>query len=287
MTSCEAREYSFSRPWGVPVRYHDFDEYNNSSSPDIFEFHLSYGDMKLNINEYLSGKYECDFAVHAPELFSNSRLMDLASEDENYRRFSIDQTQAVIDITRELKKYFPQAKSPLIIANIGGFSTDAPISIHKRAQLYEIFASSLAELDLLGVELIPQTMAPFPWHFGGQRFQNLFIDPDEIVTWCNELELRMCLDVSHSKLACNHFGWNFEVFVEKVGPLAAHLHLGDASGVNGEGLQIGEGGIDFEVLNRQLNILCPRASFIPEIWQGHKNRGEGFWIALEKLEGKL
>ena len=25
-------------------------------------------------------------------------------------------------------------------------------------------------------------------------------------------------------------------------------------------------------------------SFIPEIWQGHKNGGEGAWIALNRLE---
>jgi N-acetylneuraminate synthase len=28
-------------------------------------------------------------------------------------------------------------------------------------------------------------------------------------------------------------------------------------------------------------------SCIPEIWQGHKNEGEGFWVALERLEGLL
>ena len=30
--------------------------------------------------------------------------------------------------------------------------------------------------------------------------------------------------------------------------------------------------------------LAPQAGFIPEIWQGHKNNGEGFWIALDRLE---
>ena len=55
-------------------------------------------------------------------------------------------------------------------------------------------------------------------------------------------------------------------------------------GVNGEGLQIGEGDIDFDRLAGILDKHCPTASFIPEIWQGHKNSGEGFWIALEKLE---
>jgi len=35
---------------------------------------------------------------------------------------------------------------------------------------------------------------------------------------------------------------------------------------------------------RLLRQLAPDASFIPEIWQGHKNNGEGAWLALERLE---
>ncbi|ETI97837.1 MAG: N-acylneuraminate-9-phosphate synthase, partial [Leuconostoc sp. DORA_2] len=30
--------------------------------------------------------------------------------------------------------------------------------------------------------------------------------------------------------------------------------------------------------------LAPEVTFIPEIWQGHVNNGEGFWTALERLE---
>ena len=73
----------------------------------LFEFHLSYSDLDLDIGEFLTGEYECGFVVHAPELFAGSRLMDLASPDEEYRRYSIMETQRVIDITRSLKKYFP------------------------------------------------------------------------------------------------------------------------------------------------------------------------------------
>merc|ERR1711991_642265 len=100
---------------------------------------------------------------------------------------------------------------------------------------------SLEQLDLEDVELIPQTMAPFPWHFGGQRYQNLFVQLSEIQEWCNRLELRMCYDVSHSCLTCNHFGIDFYEFTKGIAPYTAHLHLGDAKGINGEGLQIGEG----------------------------------------------
>ena len=283
----EPRSYHFSRPWGVPVRYHDFQEYHARIKPDLFEFHLSYSDMELKPDDFLQGTYPCGFVVHAPELFANSRLMDLASPDDAYRMQSVVETQRVIDITRGLKRFFPQTTRPMIVANIGGFTMDEPLPPAVISAYYERFANSLGELDMDGVELIPQTMAPFPWHFGGQRYQNIFVKIDEIVEWCGTLKLRMCFDISHTQLTCNHFGIDFYDFAEKMAPFSAHLHLGDAKGLNGEGLQIGEGDIDFARLGKILGKGCPGASFIPEIWQGHKNGGEGFWIALEKLEGAL
>ena len=280
----EPKIYKFSRPWGVPVRYHDFAEYNSKINPDIFEFHLSYSDLELKVDKFLTEEYKCGFVVHAPELFSKSRLMDLASPDEEYRQYSISETQRVIDITRDLKKYFPTTKRPMIVANIGGFTMDAVLPANQIDSYYQRFADSLTFLDMEGVELIPQTMAPFPWHFGGQRYQNLFVHANECRYWCEKLNLRMCFDVSHSRLTSNHFGIDFYTFAETIAPITGHLHLGDALGVNGEGLQIGEGDIDFTRLFEILDKHCPNASFIPEIWQGHKNGGEGFWIALEHLE---
>lgn len=280
----EPRLYKFSRPWGVPVRYHDFQEYCSRIEPNLFEFHLSYSDMNLDPSKFLKNKYDCEFIVHAPELFANSKLMDLASPDEDYRNFSIQETQCVINITRSLKQFFPRTVRPMIVANIGGFTMDEPLPLDILPEYYERFARSLKKLDMEGVELIPQTMAPFPWHFGGQRYQNIFVSAEEIVHWCKELNLRMCFDISHTKLTCNHFDIDFYSFAEKIAPFTAHLHLGDARGLNGEGLQIGDGEINFERLGKILNQGCPDASFIPEIWQGHKNRGEGFWVALEKLE---
>ncbi|MBH19592.1 MAG: acetylneuraminic acid synthetase [Crocinitomicaceae bacterium] len=280
----EPRSYKFNRPWGVPVRYHDFEEYKAKINPDIFEFHLSYSDLDLNIEEFLYEEYHCDFVVHAPELLSGSRLMDLASPDDDYRQYSVRETQKVIEITRSLKKYFPNTERPMIVANVGGFTMDEHLPSAQLNSYYERFSNSLALLNLDGVELIPQTMAPFPWHFGGQRYQNLFVHADECRHWCEKLNLRMCFDISHSRLMSNHFGVDFYEFAEKITPITGHLHLGDASGTNGEGLQIGDGDIDFERLSLILAEGCPEAPFIPEIWQGHKNGGEGFWIALERLE---
>ncbi len=281
------KEYNFKHPWGVPVRYHDYKKYLELIKPDMFEFHLSYSDMELDIDKYLTGVYDCGFVVHAPELFKESHLMDLATPDEKYRKISMIETQKVIDITRKLKKYFPKEKKPQIVANIGGFSMDAPFPEEIKISYYNQFFESLKQLDTEGVEIIPQTMAPFPWHFGGQRYQNIFVHIDEIVKYCKEYGIRMCFDVSHTMLTCNHFKQDFYEFATKIAPYTAHIHMGDAAGVNGEGLQIGDGEIDFIRLGKILNDGCPNASFIPEIWQGHKNNGEGFWVALEKLENLL
>ncbi|HEY0666715.1 MAG TPA: N-acetylneuraminate synthase family protein [Sphingobacteriaceae bacterium] len=283
----EPRDYNFKLPWGIPVRYHDIEEYNARIKPDLFEFHLSYSDMDLDISQFLTGQYESHFVVHAPELFAGSHLMDLATPDNEYRKKSLYETQRVIDITRAINRYFPNTSRPMIVANVGGFTMDAPLPKGDIVGYYKRFAESLQQLDMEGVEIIPQTMAPFPWHFGGQRFQNIFVLADEIVEWCDKLNLRMCFDVSHSHLTCTHFKMNYYEFAEKIAPFTAHIHLGDARGVNGEGLQINEGDIDFKKLGGILTSGCPEASFIPEIWQGHKNGGEGFWIALERLEGTL
>jgi N-acetylneuraminate synthase len=279
--------YRFNRPWGIPIRYHDFRGYSARIEPDLWEFHLSYSDMDIQPEDFLEVNKQAGFVVHAPELFSESHLMDLASPDDNYRSRSLRETQRVIDITRNLKRFFPKTERPLIVANIGGFSMDAPIPKNEIKGYYDRFAQSLGLLDLEGVELIPQTMAPFPWHFGGQRYQNLFVTIDEIIEWCAKLKLRMCFDVSHSRLTCNHLGMDFYDFCTKIAPVTAHIHIGDARGLNGEGLQIGDGEIDFERLGTILTQGCPKASFIPEIWQGHKNSGEGFWVAMDKLEGLL
>ena len=279
-----AREYTFQRDWGIPVRFHDFQKYLSICSPQLVEFHLSYQDMLLQPDDFLDQEYNFNFVVHAPELFEGSALLDLASPDQSYRDESIANMQRVIDLTIDLKRFFPKTVRPLIVTNIGGFSMDKNFSSLEVQTGYELFAESLKKLNADGVEIIPQTMAPYPWHFGGQRYQNLFVHPEEIIKWCDALDLRMCFDISHSMLAANNFGYSFYELCEKIAPLTAHLHIGDAEGTNGEGLQIGEGSIDFKRAGKILNTLAPTATFIPEIWQGHKNGGEGFWIALERLE---
>jgi N-acetylneuraminate synthase len=266
------------------VRYHDLHQFHGVSNLDLVEIHLSYKDVEVNVDSVLPEQLAMGLVVHAPELFAGDHTLDLCSEDEAYRRHSVAELQRVLDLSARLRQRFSCSEDVLLVTNVGGFSANRHLSIAERPPLLDRLSKSLGELHCEGVELIPQTMPPFPWHFGGQRYHNLFVDPECIETFCRQQGLRVCLDVSHSKLACNHLHLSFSHFLERILPFTAHLHLADAAGVDGEGLQIDEGDVDWADVFRLLRQLAPDASFIPEIWQGHKNNGEGAWLALERLE---
>jgi len=278
------KPYQFANPFGVPVRYHDLDTFREASNLDLVEIHLSYKDVEVDIDAVLPPQVPMGLVVHAPELFAGDHTLDLCSTDDDYRRHSVAELQRVLDLSARLGQRFDCKEAVLLVTNVGGFSANRHLSSQERQPLLERLVTSLGELRCDGVEIIPQTMPPFPWHFGGQRYHNLFVDADCIEGFCREQGLRVCLDVSHSKLACNHLHQPFSSFLERILPLTAHLHLADAAGVDGEGLQIDEGDIDWAHVFGLLNRLAPTASFIPEIWQGHKNNGEGAWLALERLE---
>lgn len=283
----EAQNYHFKRPFGVPVRYHDYAKLKSKSNLDFVEFHLSYQDIELDLDNFFSGAEEIGFAVHSPELFANDHILDLATEDEKYLNHSLKMLQKVCDVTRALKKYFPKTDKPVIVVNAGGFNTSGFLPKESRKKMYERVASSLQQIDQTGVEIIIQTMPPFPWHFGGQSYHNLFVDPNEIKEFCEEHNYRICYDTSHSMMACNYYQWNLHEFTQKVGAVTAHMHIVDALGVDGEGVQIGKGDVNFDELADDLEQYAPDAQFIPEVWQGHKNQGEGFWHALNFLQKYL
>jgi N-acetylneuraminate synthase len=280
--------FQFQRPYGVPVRYHDYLKFTSSFKHiDFVEFHFSEKDLKKSYTSDLPKKSEIGFAVHAPELFEDSRLLDLCTDDKDYRNFSVDCMKRVIEVTNELKEIFPSQINPCIVTNIGGFSMDSNVDEDTKEIFYENFQNSISQLDKSGVNIIPQTSAPFPWHFGGQRYQNLMLDSDSIKRICKENNLEICLDVSHSALYCNHASIKIEDFISEIGHLVAHLHISDSKGTNGEGLQLNDGTSDMNLICDALNKYCKDIPFIPEIWQGHKDNGAGFAYALSELDKKL
>lgn len=222
--------------------------------------------------------------VHAPELFEGDHILDLCSDDDDYLKRSIFELQRVINLSKEIAEFFKIDDKVKIVTNVGGHDSDGFFNEAQKNIKYEKLIRNLGKLNCDGVEILPQSMPPFPWHFGGQRYHNLFVTPQDIVGFCSKYNMRICLDTSHSKLASNFWKFSFSDFIRQVSQFIGHIHVSDASGLDGEGLQILEGEIDFKELSNLLNKYCSSTPFIPEVWQGHKNYGEGFWVALDRLE---
>jgi N-acetylneuraminate synthase len=258
--------------WGFVSRYTDF-ESMLKYDPKIVEFHFTNRDL----DEEFNGKdFDLGLVVHAPEFWDN-HLVDLCTDDDWLRNASIKLIQKSIDVTRKLALHFKG--TPKMIVHPGAASLDHPIE--DKAGLYTRLGDSVEKLDFEGVELLLENLPAHPWYFGGQWLTNAYMDVYEIIDFIKPRGLKVCFDTSHSKLYCNWAQVDFYDQVQAILPYISHLHLADASGLDGEGLQIREGTIDwvrfFEIAKDY------HGTMIPEIWRGHQRGGEGFLIALNRL----
>jgi sialic acid synthase SpsE/sugar phosphate isomerase/epimerase len=274
-----SRHFDSPNRWGLIVRYHDCAAIIGGARPKIVEFHFSSHD--LDIQPELAVMRNADLVVHGPELFGD-QLLDLCSSDEAVRRRSVVNVQRALGVARSLRRFFPDASDPVrFVLHVGGMSYERPSSERDKDTLYETLARSLKELDRSGIELLLENLPPIPWYKGGQWISNVFTDGDRIKTFCEREGYKICYDTSHAQLFCNAARIPQAAYLEELQPLIRHLHLSDAAGLDGEGLQIGDGEVDFATLAPPL--LATGASYTPEIWMGHKEDGEGFWVALDRL----
>ncbi|MGD2157463.1 MAG: N-acetylneuraminate synthase family protein [Anaerolineales bacterium] len=265
-------EHTLPMKWGFVVRFNDY-EGVMKYDPPILEFHFTDKDLDLS---YEGDDLDVQLVVHAPEFWDN-HLVDLCTMDEQYRLASVNLIQNAINLTRDMAPHF--LGRPKVVVHPGAASLDSPIE--DRKQLYDNLKNSVMVLDYQGVDFLLENLPPHPWYFGGQWLTNAFMDAYEIRDFITSMGLKMCYDTSHHKLYCN---WARKDFYEQVAvllPHIAHLHLSDAAGLDGEGLQIMEGTIDwvhfFKVLGDYQDTM------VPEIWRGHQREGEGFITAINRL----
>lgn len=264
--------------YGFTVRFRD-DEELLAYQPRMLEYHFTDQDL----DEHYNGKdhtenspHPLKLVVHAPEFWERT-LVDLCSLDERQRCDSVALMQKSIRLAREMAPHF--VGTPKVIVHPGAMSLDHPI--REREKLYENLRRSVNEIDHAGVELLLENLPPHPWYFGGQWLTNAFMDAHEIKDFIRELGLNMCFDTSHSKLYCNWAHVDFYDQVQTLLPYIRHLHLADGAGLDGEGLQIGEGAIDWVHFFQVIGDY--HGTMIPEIWRGHQRQGEGFLIAIQRL----
>jgi len=264
--------------YGFTVRFRDYDQVL-AYKPKLLEFH--YTDQDLD-DRYPGEDFSAvsphplKLVAHAPEFWERS-LVDLCSLDEKHRTASRDLAQKTINLTREMAPFFVGV--PKVVIHPGAMSLDHPIKDKKA--LYANLRRSVQELDYSGVELLLENLPPHPWYFGGQWLTNAFMDAVEICDFLTPLGLNFCYDASHHKLYCNWARVDFYEQLQLLLPYIGHLHLSDGAGLDGEGLQIGEGSIDWVHFFRVLGEY--HGTMIPEIWRGHQRESEGFLIAIQRL----
>ena len=265
-------EHTLPMEYGFTVRFRDYEELL-AYQPKMLEFHFTDQDLD---DPYPGGDMPLKLVVHAPEFWERS-LVDLCALDERQRVASRELMQKTLNLTRSMAHHFQE--KPKVIIHPGGMSLDHPIANH--APLYENLRRSVQELDYEGVELLLENLPPHPWYFGGQWLTNAFMDAFEIRDFITSMSLNMCFDTSHSKLYCNWAHVDFYDQVQVLLPYIAHLHLSDGAGLDGEGLQIGEGTIDWVHFFKIIGAY--HGTMIPEICRGHQRNGEGFLIAIQRV----
>ena len=264
---------NFKRPWGFKARFHNIDELM-PYEPRLLEFHFSDKDLDY---EYTGPYLDVELYIHAPEYWYR-QMVDLCSEDDAIRQKSIEVIQATIDKARDIAPLFKG--TPKVVIHVGGHGLT---QVFDSQQLLRNAEESFKQLEFDGVAIYPENLPPRPWYFAGQYWQNAFISSEEMVEFCKGLGLDMCLDISHAQLYCNAFGKRLSDFVKQVKPLVKHVHVSDGASIGGEGLQIGEGEINFQHIFALLEDQ--EFSWVPEIWRGHQKSARGFLVALERLSG--
>lgn len=214
--------------------------------------------------------------IHAPEYLTSYQLVDMCALDYMQRSQSID----VIKNTLEFADTTGITK---VIVHPGGV-VSAAIKKDKEKYMYNL-EKSLCELK--SKKLLVENMPWFYWMADGNlhecmvcRFATDFKRFFKFTGGIN-------LDICHAYLSTKKGGYRtIEQFVKMYNQKILHVHVSDALPPTGEGLQIGDGNIDFKYI---FGLLDKNADicYLPEIIDGHKKDGAGFKIGIERLRKLL
>lgn len=237
--------------------------------PEAVEFALFFNDLAGGWAKDVH--FDGPVVVHAPEKYSDGVIVDIGSEVEAERSKAVDMLCRTIDIAVQLK-------ASMVICHPGGIFRE------RRSVTPDSLLMSLSELKAYSkgrTELLLENM-PYYYRTRGELWHScLCCETGAIREVLEEADVRLCLDLCHAKLYCNVAGRDFYQTVKALLPYTGHIHISDAAGIEGEGLQIGDGGIDFARLKPIIGDSGVIA--VPEIENGFKAGGVGFKTARDRL----
>jgi len=272
-------KFKYKNDWGFKCRFHDYETYDVLPAP-VVEFHCSQSDLDVDFNPKVTPN-DHQLIVHAPEIFDRE-LFDICSDDKNKVFKSKEILKRTIEKTINISKYFPRHK-PKIVVHLGGMSLDIR-EMNDTRHLMDNAINNFKEFDEFkyDVDILPENLPSRPWYFGGEWYQHGFASAEDMRFFCDHYSLGMTYDVCHALLYCQNHKKDIIEYTKTVMPIAKHLHISDAEGINGEGLQIGTGDMNFSELFKEMEGY--NFSWVTEIWSGHLHKSSGAYKALKLLE---
>ncbi|EAV47422.1 putative N-acetyl neuramic acid synthetase NeuB [Methylophilales bacterium HTCC2181] len=262
-----ARENKIS----IPVRLHDLNDFENKFPIGAYEFHLSFKEVLNGFNRN-TFKSNNRYSIHLPDYISSTKLMDPFSDDKSQAQGSLDILQRTVDFAKLL-----QDKIGMQVPIVGSFSV-----VHKSvAEFYEEYTNLLSSFRNQGILILPQWLPPIAWYFGGSVKLDVMNELKD-VAYIDQHELPICMDICHLCMGDSLFDFDAPNIVDLLSPRIEHLHIADAAGIDGEGLQFGEGDAkNMKTLKKAFDFDCMK---VIEVWQGHLDGGAGFSKAISNLE---
>ena len=125
----------------------------------------------------------------------------------------INHLKNVINHCDLIGQCFPEQSPPILVLNAGGWSKDGFLNDKDKQERYDILKDSLIEVNAESVQMLFKRCRHFHGTLEDRVTTIYFVDPDEIDSFCSDTGAKICLDVSHSMMACNYYGWNLSAFV--------------------------------------------------------------------------
>ncbi|UCH89695.1 MAG: sugar phosphate isomerase/epimerase [Thermoplasmata archaeon] len=247
----------------------------------IFEEDLKnkYRPWKSKLKE-LRKDWDYEISIHMPEYFEHpntglNTLVDLASTERKIYNFSLEVIKTLIEFGKSIE-------ASKIIIHPGGISEQPALGdTTKKMDRLKKSLSEISGMEFAG-DILLENMPWFYWRRDGTRwFSTICYTPQDfrpLLKYCDG----MVLDFSHGYLS-DSSGSNryLEEYTELYKDQIQYVHIADSLPPDNEGLQIGEGNINFEGILNKLDKT--QLWLVPEVWKGHENFGEGFEIALDRI----
>lgn len=254
----------------LPVRLHDYSELIKQFPITAYEFHLSFREVQDNI-DVTSFDWNKEYSIHLPDYINSTKLMDPFSNDRNQRKASIDILERTVQFAKKLQDITGKE-----VPVVGSFSV-----IHDDIDnFYQNYSSLLSDYMERGVIIVLQWLPPIAWYFGGS-VQLDVMNQERDINYLNKFNIPICMDICHLLMGKSYYKFNPYKMILQLSQNIKHLHIADSAGIDGEGLQIGDGEPEnTDLIKKILNYDCLK---VIEVWQGHLDQGAGFRESLKRL----